>query len=335
MKKLFFIVITVFILAFNFVIPGFAEEVTDCATGISNVQFSNGYCGFCLDANLHSAGNGDIFSASDNTSVATNNTNNNDVSQKLKVMFTQCFDDIFSLDENGIYRIDKSVADLKLQNAIYHFTDNHWPSGDVKKLVNKVNEYDGPEIPDTGYQITNKDGKIITFYFLVMEPQKEDQQSYFAYKLEVSDGQSHVHNPKEKWESDGENHWHECGCGEKSDFNMHFILGGTCITCGITIDEDEDNSEFPGVNSDSNSNSVITPVPDSDINPGFYPDENLNSNDDNDDKEYSESVTLSPDDNLEIPDTGSESTGLYVYLVAIMGAFALLISFLNRRKKFN
>ena len=221
MKKAICSTLLSVVLLLTFFVTAFAEEVSDSGNGMTNVKFANGYVGFCIDSQKHGTSNGDTFTPAQDTTVATNNRDNSDISQKLKIMFTQCFDMIFTPDGNGSYYITKDVADTGLQSAIYSFSDNYWASGLARTLVNAVNDYTGPDIPDTGYQITAENGDIITFYFTVMEPHKEDQQSFFAYKIEVSQDTEHKHDYSDEWSSDDDNHWHECECGDKIDEDSH------------------------------------------------------------------------------------------------------------------
>ena len=238
----------------TFLVTAFAEEVSDCGNGMTNVRFANGYVGFCIDSQKHGTGNGDTFTPSEDTSTATNNRDNSDISQKLKIMFTQCFDMIFTPDGNGSYYITKDVADIGLQNAIYSFSDNYWVSGVSKTLVNAVNDYTGPDIPDEGYQITAENGDIITFYFAVMEPQKEDQQSFFAYKLEVSQESEHKHEHSTDWSSDEKEHWHECDCGDKKDIGKH---EGTAADCSNSSVCEVCNKELAPVNPDIHTGNTV------------------------------------------------------------------------------
>ena len=233
MKKAISIVLTMIMLMFSVNIIASAELVTDQSTGISNVKFENGYIGFCIDSKLHGAANGDDFTPAESTSSATDNINNQDISMKLKILFTQCFNIIFTEDVNGGYYIEKNMADISLQNAIYHFSDNFWPSGLSKTITDTVKAYEGPDIPDDGYQIQTDDGKTITFHFMVLEPDNNEQQTFFAYKLEVTEDTPHTHNPSENWSSDEKNHWHECDCGEKSDLDEHEASIPDCSNASV------------------------------------------------------------------------------------------------------
>ena len=40
------------------------------------------------------------------------------------------------------------------------------------------------------------------------------------------------HSFSEEWNSDGENHWRDCACGEKGDLAKHTYADGVCSVCG-------------------------------------------------------------------------------------------------------
>ena len=163
--------------------------------GYTKVLFSNGYCGFCVDADKKGCAVDEVFNV---VGVAENIDNNKtyvDVSHKLKVLFTQCFEDLFVTDGNGGYLLDSLKADSSLQSAIWNITDDRYVSGEADEFVDEVNAYDGPEIPDSGYILELENGDRITFSFVLMRPAGNDSptQDFFAYKIEVSNTPSHVH----------------------------------------------------------------------------------------------------------------------------------------------
>ncbi len=230
MKKGVFSGIIAFVLILSLTFSAFAAEVTANFSGLQGM-FSNGYFGFCIDVNLKGATTGEGFTVAESTLVATNNIDGRDISQILKIFFVECFEDLFTVEESGECKIITSKAGLSIQGVIYNYSDNQtgqiW--GEERKgYVRKIEAYDGPEIPDEGHTITLDNGQTITFYFMVLEPQKEGVQSFFAVKAVAGDGATHKHNPAEKWESDEDNHWHECECGEKSDVGKH---DGTTANC--------------------------------------------------------------------------------------------------------
>ncbi len=256
MKKIISFSLTFILLLMCVVIPASANEVTSSTTGFTNIHFSNGYIGFCIDRQKSGSISGDTFTPADSTSVANNNVDNSDISQYLKVMFTQGFDTLFTPDGNGSYHITNDTADSLLAFAIYHFTgEQSYIWGEIKNLVNMAKAYEGPEIPDDGYSLTLDNGDTVTFSFMVLEPQKENQQSFFAYKINVSQEAPHEHNYGTDWESDDTNHWHECECKDKTDIGTHdgntadCATSSVCGTCG---------KELAGVDKDNHTGETVT-----------------------------------------------------------------------------
>lgn len=230
MKKSIFSCVISFILILSLSFSAFAAEITAEFSGLQGM-FSNGYFGFCIDLDLKGATAGGGFTAAESTEVATNNVDGRDISQTLKIFFVTCFNDLFTVEESGECKINTSKAGTSVQGVIYNYSDNQ--SGQIwgaerKGYVEKIESYNGPAIPDEGHTITLDNGKIVTFYFMVIEPETEGVQSFFAVKAVASDAPAHVHNPAEKWESDDDNHWHECDCGEKFDEDSH---KGTTADC--------------------------------------------------------------------------------------------------------
>ena len=255
MKKIISIVLVLFTLVsfFNLSFISHAEQMSSLNAGYTGVSFSNGYTGFCIDASKAGASVGDEFSKSDNTNVANNNVSGTNVSQKLKLLFVLFFEDIFVSDNNGGYVIDKTKADTSVQSAIWHFTDNRYIWGEGSTFVQGVNSYTGPEIPDEGHTITLENSDVIKFSFMVFEPENEDIQSFFAYKIEKVDTPTHQHVFGNEWKSDGEKHWHECSCGEKSDEDDH---DGTTANCITPSKCEECNKQLSDVDKDNHTGNT-------------------------------------------------------------------------------
>lgn len=79
----------------------------------------------------------------------------------------------------------------------------------------------------TTHVVTPKDGyaSFITTHFSV-------------YTLVASaDNSGHGHAYADKWESDKDNHWHACSCGEKDDVAAHTFKDGKCSVCGAVADD--------------------------------------------------------------------------------------------------
>ncbi len=251
MKKRFSAITLVVILIFSFTlaVPVSAQQVTAITNGFTNVEFSNGYFGYCIDRDLHGAYTNDVFNTSD-TSIAKSNVDNSDISQYLKILFTQHFSELFVSDGNGGYVLDSNKKDSIIPQAIYNLSDGQYIWGESKTLINSTKAYTGPAIPDEGYTKTLDNGDIITFYFMALEPEKNDQQTFFAYKIAVNEQPTHVHDFHTEWTGDDDNHWHECDCGEKKDVEAHSGNEPDCIHPSIC---DDCGKELEGVDSNNHS----------------------------------------------------------------------------------
>jgi hypothetical protein len=244
-----FIIILTVILVATFTAFATSAQETALSTGDRNVAFSNGYYGFCLDVNLKGAKTGDTFTSAGSTSAALSNKDNSEISQYLKVLFTQCFGDVFVSDGNGGYQVKDTNT---IQAIVWHFSDGQYIWGEQSRLVNLVKAYTGPAIPDDGYTLQLDNGDIITFYFTVMLPDNSALQDFFAYKIVVGQTPSHVHNYDKDWSFDENEHWLECECGEKSDKGGH--SGGSancetpaeCKTCGQPYGEKDKDAHSGG-----------------------------------------------------------------------------------------
>ena len=251
MKKRIMAAVLAVALTLSMFIYASAEQVTSTENGFVDISFSNGYHGFCIDRYLTGAYANDSFTVADDTSAATSNADNSDISQQLKILFTMFFTDFFVSDGNGGYVMDSDKADSDVAMAIYHFTgEQNYIWGTNKEYVNAVKAYTGPEIPDDGYTLTLENGDVITFHFAVMEPKNEGQQSFFAYKIEVNQEPAHSHEYGKEWESDGENHWHECECGDKKDVAPHDPTTADCKNPSVC---EECKKQLSGTDSDNHT----------------------------------------------------------------------------------
>ncbi len=148
-----------------------------------NVAFSDGFYGYCIDASKHGAAQSDVFDVAD-TSAATSNKDGTDISQKLKVLFYHCFEDIFAKQSDGTYQIKDSLLENQILGIIYNYSDGYyyWHA-----LKNKAEAYTGPAIPDEGATKTLANGDTVRFTFKVFLPRngEDTHQTFFAYKVEI------------------------------------------------------------------------------------------------------------------------------------------------------
>ena len=52
----------------------------------------------------------------------------------------------------------------------------------------------------------------------------------------AADDSAHSHAHSDKWDSDEDNHWHACSCGDKKDVAAHTFKDGKCSVCGAVAD---------------------------------------------------------------------------------------------------
>lgn len=251
-KKLFIITLALtLIFVFTFTLPSSAQTVTRVTAvteGNSNVLFSNGYRGYCIDMNMHYADIGDVFEEAD-TSLATSNIDGSDISAYLKALFVVKFDYLFVSDGNGGYELDFDKKDSLLPAIIWNFSDNRYIWGEQKTIADEIKAYAGPAIPDVGYTITLDNGDVITFYFLVMHPEDQDTQDFFSYKIAVNEQSVHIHDyDEDNYKYNDDEHWYECECGDKKDVTPHdgnepdCKNPSVCEDCGKQLEDvDPDN----------------------------------------------------------------------------------------------
>ena len=87
MKKFSIIFAVIFIITLSFNCLA-ADSFVAQANGFTNVPFSNGYNGFCIDQYKKGAYIDDVFTEASDTTAATSNVDDSDISQYLKIFFT-------------------------------------------------------------------------------------------------------------------------------------------------------------------------------------------------------------------------------------------------------
>ena len=164
----------------------------------SNIPFSNGYTGFCIDQHLTGAAKNGEFTTAD-TSRATNNTTGQGIDQILKNILTKYHNSIFSRNNNGGYAFDQYINPstcVLLNKVFWHYSDGYGTNPEnededlgsaVEALINSVNahmESNPNYIGDhdsTLYQI-DSDTKA-RFDFKVMVPDNNMYQEFFAFMI--------------------------------------------------------------------------------------------------------------------------------------------------------
>ena len=217
MKKLFAVLLAAVLLtvscagAFAVSVDDTVTSSVDIVTGLNfNVNFGEGFYGFCLDKTLKPAFDGNKFKVESAADHTTSKDGSN-ISNKVKLLFTEYFNSFYAdpdliwpynVDSNGYLRAPTDQAG-KLQNAIWALTNNFTGDADALDIVDHINELDGQKvIPDHGYVrtysiITNALGfplersVTVTFDFYAVSPLQtingEEQQSFFMCRVSTVD----------------------------------------------------------------------------------------------------------------------------------------------------
>lgn len=147
------------------------ETITALESGDSNIQFSDGYKGYCIEWGEHSAEENETFYITD-TSNAINKVTNEDISNNLKIMFLFFYN---KTQENPIVT----------QHMIWKFTDNKQFSKFNKVWYNQIIELSSQyKIPDSG-SIRINDAHEFVFDFRVFVAEFLEYQNYFGYKFDI------------------------------------------------------------------------------------------------------------------------------------------------------
>ena len=170
MKKLIFIIL--FFLLLSSVsagnntteIPNPTQHIEDTPTvialesGDSNISFSDGYKGYCIEWGEHSAEENETFYI------------NNDVDNNLKVFFVYFYEDA----QKDVYAT---------QHMIWKFTDNKEFSRFNQTLYNNIIEKaKTTQVPNEG-SLTMNNHTTMFFSFKNFISQYEEYQNYFGYKI--------------------------------------------------------------------------------------------------------------------------------------------------------
>lgn len=136
--------------------PGSTIEATE--SGDSNISFSDGYKGYCIEWGEHSAERGDKFYVRDE---ADNN---------IKVFF--------------VYFYDEAQKDvITTQHMIWKFSDNKEFSRFNKTLYNNIIETAKTvQVPNQGVKKINNTTEML-FSFRTFISSIEEHQNYFGYKI--------------------------------------------------------------------------------------------------------------------------------------------------------
>lgn len=148
-----------------------SQTVTALESGDSNISFSDGYKGYCIEWGEHSAEKGEKFYV-DPTSKIINKETNVDVSNYIKVMF------LFFHDE-----AQKNV--IATQHMIWKFTNNKQFSKFNETWYNNIVKVgDCVKVPDSCVFKINATHECF-FSFKTFTAGINEYQNYFGYKFIV------------------------------------------------------------------------------------------------------------------------------------------------------
>lgn len=156
------------------------QTITALENGDSNISFSNGFKGYCVEWGEHSAEENETFYVED-TSKIINKETHKDVSNYLKTMFLFFYD---RTQENPI----------ATQHMIWKFTDNKEFSRFDKNWYNNIVYIaDRVEIPDTCTIKINETHEMV-FEFRCFVAKINEYQNYFGYKFFIKEISSQIIN---------------------------------------------------------------------------------------------------------------------------------------------
>ena len=147
------------------------ETVTALESGDSNISFSDGYKGYCIEWGEHSAEENDTFYVEKSFKIYNKETHE-DVSNHIKVFFTYFYP-------------ESQKNEIVTQHIIWKFTDNKEFSQFrankelYYKILNKSSEV---QVPDSGTYKINETHSLF-FDFKVFVSQYEEFQNYFGYRF--------------------------------------------------------------------------------------------------------------------------------------------------------
>ncbi|MBE5781349.1 MAG: sortase B protein-sorting domain-containing protein [Clostridiales bacterium] len=155
------------------------ETVTAMEDGHYNIEFSDGYHGYCIDYGDQEADKDDVFTVAP-SKEAINHIKGESVGNELKTLFVKTL----QVDPDTL---EVTFGDIiKMQQMIWHFTDdfNGWRI-DLEFMEEVRKSAAAVTIPDHGYAVQLEDGIRVTLDFHVLKTDKPSYQNYFVYKTAV------------------------------------------------------------------------------------------------------------------------------------------------------
>jgi len=147
----------------------YKENITALESGDSNISFSDGYKGYCIEWGEKSAEKGDTFYTDDN------------VDNNIKTFF--------------VYFYPESQKDvIATQHMIWKFTDNKEFSKFNKTLYDQIiTKSSTTKIPNEGSIPFGENQKMV-FSFKNFISEFEERQNYFGYKIFFTDITCQINN---------------------------------------------------------------------------------------------------------------------------------------------
>lgn len=161
------------------------QDLVVANKGGTNLTFSDGYSGACVDSHLPGAVKYDLFLRKGTEEVALNNTTEEPVAQQLKVLVVDHFDKLFTVTDDTVSEKDQTV----INNLIWHFTNDLSLSDSWIAVCDEVKESvrNGRRIPDEGYVKQLDETKTVVFSFEGLDTGDVESQDYFGYRIKVND----------------------------------------------------------------------------------------------------------------------------------------------------
>lgn len=149
------------------------DTVTALESGDSNISFSDGYKGYCVEWGEHSAEENETFYV-DDTSRIINKETHKDVSNYIKTMF------LFFYNET-------QKNPIATQHMIWKFTDNKQFSQFNNTWYEQiVLQAEKTRIPDSGTISINSTHQMV-FEFRAFLSEINEYQNYFGYKFYIQE----------------------------------------------------------------------------------------------------------------------------------------------------
>lgn len=160
-------------------------------SGDSNISFSNGYHGYCVEYREKSAEKDDEFYVMDTSYIRNNNTDQ-DVSNYIKVFFTYYYENTQS--NNLTHRGEPVDQVVYNQHIIWYFTNNFTSpvtDNSTELLNNIISTAQKIRVPDDGTLRMN-DTTEMRYSFIGLVSLFERHQNYFGYNITFKNITNHT-----------------------------------------------------------------------------------------------------------------------------------------------